>query len=78
MFYPRHFVSSLMSGIELGNERQRPVEEWKRSWVEARISLPLSTHVELQEVGVFFQTKRDRPEDWEICGGEVSDWVKGR
>lgn len=54
----------------------RPAEEWKMSWVEVCISLPLGTQAELQEVGVFLRQREIDQADRETCGGKVSDSVR--
>lgn len=78
------FVSSLMSDVELGNDKRRikKAGRMETSWVGVCISLPLSTQVELQWVGVFLLQKRrrarerDRPGDGETCGGRVAESVR--
>ncbi len=48
-----------MSDVELGNDKRRvkTAGRMETSWVGVCISLPLSTQVELQEVGVFLRQR---------------------
>lgn len=66
-----------MSGIELWNERERQAEGWKRSWVEVRISLPLSTQMEQQGVGVFLRQRDIDQETGRYVAGSCLTGLRG-